>query len=280
MNKRLLAFTVVFTLALFIFTSVSYSNKNFAPVAHTNAPGENSCAKSGCHSTFGLQQNLQDRITINIDQTEMDANFEYSPGTTYSLQFIINQAKTRNGFSLTMLDENGQMAGTLINTSNDAQVSNGPNGKTYVGHTNSLGLSSWEFQWTAPTDSQVITFYSIANLANINDNTNGDSIITKSFSFTAMADTSSTTLLSRNLSESVKVINNLDAEGVSFYIDVNEVKYFNCEIIDLNGAVVFNKEYLLHTGNHLVQIPILDHKGLYFLRLSSDGASSTYKFVN
>jgi hypothetical protein len=284
MNKRLLASTVITSLALFLFTSISYSNKNFAPVGNTNAPGENTCAKSGCHATFPVQGNMPARITITADGIEIDANFKYAKGTTYNMNFLINNAKARNGFSLTMLNSNGELVGTLATSSNDAQISNGVAGKKYVGHTNSLGVSSWDFQWTAPLDSQVVTVYSIANLANNNNATSGDSILTKSFSFTALADTTAdttgTAILSRTLTENIQVINAIENGGVAFNIDVNEVKYFNCEIMDLNGAIVFRKEYLLHTGQHHIAIPVLNNKGLYFLRISSGANSSTYKFIN
>jgi hypothetical protein len=280
MNKRILAFTIITSLALFVFTSISYSNRNFAPVGNTNAPGENTCAKSGCHSSFPVQGNLSSRITITVDGVEMDENFEYTKGTTYNMNFLINNAKARNGFSLTMLNTNGELIGTLATNSNDAQLSNGAAGKKYVGHTNSLGVSTWDFQWTAPLDSQLVTIYSIANLTNNNNATTGDSILTKSFSFTAMADSVSTAIVSRSLTEQVQIINSMNNNGVAFNIDVNEVKYFSCEIIDLNGALVFNKEYLLHSGKQHIAIPVLGDKGLYFLRISSGSNASTYKFIN
>lgn len=284
MNKRLLAFTIIVPAALFVFTSISYSNRNFAPVGNTNAPGENTCARSGCHSSFPLQENIPNRISITADGQEMDANFEYTKGKTYDMQLVINMAKARNGFSLTMLNPNGDLVGAFATNSNDAQVANGAAGKKYVGHTNSLGVSSWDFQWTAPSDSQVITVYSIANLSNNNNATSGDSIVTKSFTFTAMVDTSSdstaTGITSRALAAQVQVINALNQEGVAFNIIVDEVNYFNCEIIDLNGATVFTKQYLLHTGEHHIAIPLLESKGLYFLRISSKDKASTFKFVN
>ena len=280
MNKRLLAFTAITSLALFVFTSISYSNKNFAPVGNTNAPGENTCAKSGCHSSFSVQSNMPARITITADGVDMDANFQYTKGATYNMKFLINNAKARNGFSLTMLNPNGELVGTLATNSNDAQISNGAAGKKYVGHINSLGVSFWDFEWTAPTDSQVVTLYSIANLTNNNNATSGDSILTKSFTFTAKADTTATAIISRELTENIQVINAIENGGVAFNIDVNEVKYFNCEILDLNGSIVFNKKYLLHTGQHHISIPVLNNKGLYFLRISSGSNSSTYKFIN
>lgn len=286
MNKRLLSFTIISSLALFVFTSISYSNRNFAPVGNTTAPGENTCAKAGCHATFGTQTNMSDRISISIDGVEMDANFEYTRGASYNMNLTINNARDRNGFSLTILNSSDELVGTLATSSNDAQVTNGANGKRYVGHTNSLGVSTWDFEWTAPADSQSVTLYSIVNISNNNNNTSGDSILTKSIAFTALADTTTTdtttatSILSRSLTEQIQVINALGQEGVAFNIDVNEVKYFNCEIIDLNGTIVFTDKYFLHKGKHQIFIPVLNKKGLFFLRVSSGQNSSSFKFVN
>lgn len=279
MNKRLLSFSLISTLAFFVFMSTSYSNRNFAPAGRTNAPGENNCASSGCHSTFGLQENLQSRITITVDNVDMDENFTYTPGTTYDMKFLINMAKARNGFSLTILNENGDFVGDISTSSNDATVST-LNGKKYIGHTNSSGVTFWDFQWTAPADSQVLTVYSIANLADNNMSPNGDSILSKTFSFTSIPDTTQTGIFNAALTENVQIINTGNQNGANFNITVDEVKYFTCEVFDLSGRQVALEEYLLHTGKQNISIPMDTEKGLYFLKLSSKGRSSTYKFMN
>ena len=280
MNKRLFAVLLVSAISFGVFRSISYSNRNFAPVAHANGPGENTCAKSGCHSTFPLQENLEDRLSITIDNVEMDANFGYTPGQTYSVVFAIQNAKMRNGFSFTLLNTMGELAGALSTSSNDAQVTNGPNGKKYVGHTNSSGVSSWDFQWTAPSDSQVLTVYSIANLTNNDMDEIGDSVLTKTFSFTAMPDTSMTSIRSRDLEEEIQVISPLSENGVVFNIDINEVKSFNFTIYNAMGELIAERVHLLHTGKQQIKIPFESSKGIYFLQTSSGDKVSIHKFMN
>ena len=279
MNKRLLSFSIISALALFVFTSISYSNKNFAPTGRTNAPGESSCAASGCHNSFSLQENLASRITITVDGVDMDNSFKYIPGTTYDMKFLINDAKARNGFSLTILNASGQFVGDLVTSSTDAQV-NTSFGKKYVGHTNSSGVTFWNFQWIAPVDSQVLSLYSVANLTNNNNATSGDSILTKSFEFTALRDSVQSGILNTSLTEKVEMINTGNQHGAVFNITVDEVKYFTCEVFDLNGKLVANEEYLLHSGKQNLSVPFTGDKGIYFLKLSSKGKSSTFKFMN
>ncbi len=284
MYKRLLAVVLVSTISLGVFRSISYSNRNFAPVANTNAPGENSCARSGCHSTFGLLENLEERLSVLVDGANMDANFEYSPGSTYNMQLSIQNPKARNGFSLTVLNQAGEMAGNLSTSSNDAQVNNGPAGKKYVGHTNSLGVSSWDFEWTAPSDSQVLTVFSIANLSNNNGFTDGDSVLTKTFTFTAMVDTTSDTtatgIRSYVLSNSIQVISPLSVNGVVFNIDVLNANYFDFEIYNSIGQLMEKENFFLHGGKQQLSIPFVGEKGIYFLRVISEGKESIHRFVN
>ena len=283
MNKRLLAVLIVSALSFGVFRSISYSNRNFAPVAHTNAPGENSCARSGCHSTFGLIQTLPDRIQIDADGSNMDANFLYTPGETYSMTFTIANATARNGFSLTILDQAGQMAGTLSTSSNDAQVSNGPGGKRYVGHTNSLGVSSWDFEWTAPNDSMELTVFSIANLSNNNLSTNGDSVLSKSFTFTADAapqDTTGTGIINRTLTDDIRVITPLSNNGVVFNIDVKNARSFEFYIYNAMGQMIAQQDYFLHSGKQQISIPFDGAKGIFFLQTVSEGKTNSQRFIN
>lgn len=284
MNKRLLAVLIVSAFTFGVFRSISYSNRNFAPVAHTNAPGENSCARSGCHSSFSLVETLADRLQITANGSALDASFLYTPGETYTMTFTIANAKARNGFSLTILDEAGQMAGTLSTSSGDAQVSNGPGGKRYVGHTNSLGVSSWDFEWTAPSDSLELTVFSIANLSNNNLQTNGDSILTKSFSFTAVAtepqDTTGTNIFERVLAEDIQIISPLSNESVVFNIDVENARSFDFYIYDAMGQLIANQDYFLHSGKQQLNIPFEGAKGIYFLQAVSQGKTKTQRFIN
>ena len=276
MNKRLLAVLIASAFTFGIFRSISYSNGNYAPVAHTNAPGENSCASSGCHSSFSLVETLADRLQITANGSAMDANFLYTPGETYTMTFTIANAKARNGFSLTILDEAGQMAGTLSTSSGDAQVLNGPAGKRYVGHTNSSGVSSWDFEWTAPSVSLELTVFSIANLSNNNGETDGDSILTKSFSFNSPG----TNIFERVLAEDIQIISPLSNESVVFNIDVENARSFDFYVYDAMGQLIANQDYFLHSGKQQLNIPFEGAKGIYFLQAVSQGKTKTQRFIN
>lgn len=285
MNKRLLAFSVISVLALFVFMKFSYSNKNFAPVGNTNAPNETSCARSGCHNSFALQQNMMDRISITANGTEVDANFTYTPNTNYSMVFSILQPRSRNGFSLTVLNENNEYTGTLAASgAPNAQLNNGSganSSRKYVGHTNSSGVSTWNFTWTAPSDSQVVSFYGIANLTNSNDNDNGDSILTvvRTFTMEAQADTS-TGIQSKDLQEELRIINNpSNNNSVQFSMDVVSPKLFSFEVFNLNGQLILSESKFLHSGTQSLNLALVSSPGIHLLKVSSENKFASYKLI-
>ncbi|MEZ4979850.1 MAG: choice-of-anchor V domain-containing protein [Chitinophagales bacterium] len=285
MNKRLLSFFFVSVIVFIVFMSVSYSNKNSAPVGNTNAPNESSCASGSCHSSFALQQNLMDRISITANGIEVDANFTYSPNTSYAMVFSILQPRSRNGFSLTVLNENNQYTGTLAATgAPNAELKNGSGANStrkYVGHTNSSGVSTWNFTWTAPSDSQQISFYGIANLSNNNNNTNGDSILTVVRTFT-MEDTgdTSTSISNRELQDELRIVNNpLSKQHIQFSVDVLSPKLFQFEVFNLNGQLIYSEEKFLHSGIQNINLPISSTTGIHIFKVSSENKFASYKLI-
>lgn len=277
MNKRLLSFLFVFAVAFIAFMQISYSNKNFAPTGRTNAPGESNCTQ-GCHSSYALQTTMGDRITITADGTTMDDNFTYTKGQTYAMNISISNAPTRNGFSLTLLNESNTFVGNLSTSDINADTIIAGNGREYVGHTNSLGVNSWSFSWTAPSDSQVITLYNVVNLTNNNNGTNGDSILTKQITFTAEPSTPSA-IRDVALTDIVTLINPALNNNIDFTIDVKEASNYQAQLFDLSGAKVFDKNYFMHNGlSHVVE-PVSVTSGLYILKLKTGNKFSSYKVV-
>lgn len=274
MKKYLFSSILIFTLVSFVFINHSYSNRNFAPTGRTNAPGEQTCA-NGCHSSFALQENMQDRISITVQGNELDASFEYVPGTTYDMNLSIVNPKDRNGFSLTTLDASDNFSGTLSTSSNNAQVTTG-GARSYVGHTNSLGVSSWDFQWTAPSDSQQITVYSVANLSNNNNATNGDSILAKTVTFTAQANPGSAI---KELEENVLVYNTPNQSNIRFDIEVVQPKTFHFELLNLAGQQVWYQQSVLHGGYHQISVPVGYSKGIYLLRIAEKNKAKIVKVM-
>ena len=154
------------------------------PTARTGAPGEITCAI--CHNSFPLNSGPG-----ALSLTGLPAS--YSPNQELALTLTLNQAN-RNlyGFQLTVLDDSGRQAGTLIVT-DDTRTQMGLDAidgklRQYLNHTlqgtfpTETNQGSWSFKWRAPAASVGrVTFYAAGNAANGNGGSSGDYIYTNSF---------------------------------------------------------------------------------------------------
>ncbi|MDX2029922.1 MAG: choice-of-anchor V domain-containing protein [Blastocatellia bacterium] len=153
--------------------------------AKTGAPGESNCTE--CH--FGSSVNSGSG-TLSINGVPAT----YSPNQEVSVTVTLGQAgRSRFGFQLTAIDDQGRRAGTLVVTDGArmllGQATVNGNQRQYINHTfagtSAGGASeiSWTFTWRAPAQSVGrVTFYAAGNAANNNDGQTGDLIYTKNVS--------------------------------------------------------------------------------------------------
>lgn len=188
MKKTLL--TVVAT-AVILFLSMEnvFTNAAQPQAGRTGAPGETSCAASGCHSGGANATN-----NIALLRGATTPLTEYTPGDTYNVIINVNQlispssTTPKNGFEVIALDASNNMAGSFNVTNTNQTVKLTSGAKEYVAHKNAASLVAWAFQWTAPTQGTgTVTFYVAANMSNNNGNTSGDNIYTQSFTVTEAA---------------------------------------------------------------------------------------------
>ena len=111
----------------------------------------------------------------------------YIPNEVYTIVVNLSRAgQSRWGFEMTVLDADGERAGSFAaDAAANTQLSE-TNAKQYIKHT-TIGTAqstndahSWEFQWTAPdADIGPITFYTAGNASDGDGGTTGDYIYTK-----------------------------------------------------------------------------------------------------
>jgi hypothetical protein len=137
-------------------------------LSHTGAPGERSCAQTGCHV------NATQSKTVALDL--MDGLEGYTAGKSHLLQLALNDAAWLNtGFQLTALDENGRSVGTL-EAVNEGSVVNGTESfpaRAYFSHMPEglQGSNNYFVKWNAPTAySGAVTFYVAGVAANMDGN--------------------------------------------------------------------------------------------------------------
>jgi hypothetical protein len=185
-NQAKLTCLILFLAALFaalltgnqtIRTTLAFAEGPNAGV--TGAPGETTCAVSGCHG--GDPNTGPGHFQISAPDT-------YEPGKSYLITVTHTTTDTtrrRWGFQLTALDGGNARAGDLQNTTSLTQVlTGGPGGnRQYVEHSflgtfqGQASQASWTFNWVAPpSDVGTVTFYAAGNQANNSGTETGDQI--------------------------------------------------------------------------------------------------------
>lgn len=168
-------FKTLFT-ALLLFTAwqtltSSLRDPNNPPTAKTGAPGETTCAQSGCHNGGSYTGSVS---VTGIPDTVL-------PNNIYTLTITNASNAVRAGFQCTCLDAANTRCGTL--TAGTGCSIGSSNGRQYVRQSSPKTLSngsiSWNFNWKAPATlaSSDVTFYFVSLAANGNGQSTGDNVL-------------------------------------------------------------------------------------------------------
>lgn len=148
-----------------------------APTGFTGGFDEPHCGT--CH--FG------DAASREGGAAAIDAPARYRPGETYDIVVTVRHPDLEAaGFQLSVRFADAPMAGTQAGViepeAGRAQVSTGPRGVAYAGHTGAgtgpvePGVGRWTVRWTAPETGAPVIFHLAANAANDDDSEFGDRI--------------------------------------------------------------------------------------------------------
>jgi hypothetical protein len=182
-KKIVLSLAVVIPIFIMAFAERSSSG---APASHTGAPGEKTCAASGCHDDNALNSGAA-KLTIDVASGGVTT---YIAGQTYPIKIRIADANvSRFGFQIVALDQTTNNAGTFAITDRvrtqfmENQHEMGD--RKYITYTfngtdaTSSGVAEWIVNWTAPaTTSGNITFYAAAVSADDDGTDKGDVVYT------------------------------------------------------------------------------------------------------
>lgn len=156
-----------------------------APASHTGAPGEATCAASGCHDDNTVNSGAA-ILTIEAGS----GITQYVAGQTYPIKVRVSEANVnRFGFQLVALNQANMNAGTFqITDAAHTQLLKNDHALTdrnYVTYTfngtdpTSPGVSEWIVNWTAPSSSTgPITFYAGAVSGDDDMTDKGDHVYT------------------------------------------------------------------------------------------------------
>ena len=244
-------------------------NSGGAPSGKTGAPGEGNCTM--CHSGSVNDGNATSSVSFS------GANNEYELGVTYDLTLSISNGSSKNGFQLVVLDSaQGNDAGSLT-ASDLVNTQIAVNNRTYLNHTNSgNSLTSWNFQWTAPSnDIGPITLYYSYNVSNAMNNTGGDQIYLASHT---IYPSTSTGLSSVNATENrcFVVGNKLIMPQNSLMSEVATISFYS-----IKGKRISSFKTILNSGiDNEISLPVDFKRGLYIISISSGEYNQAIKFIH
>jgi len=237
-------------------------NTGGSPSGRTGAPGEATC--TSCHNGSVLDGNAGiNSLTLTAGGTE------YVPDAVNSMQLTFNDASSKNGFQLVVLNEAEEMAGSLAvsDVTNTKFVTSAFLNREYITHTsNGTTLSTWTFDWSAPSSGDV-TFYVATNRTNANAQNTGDVVYVSEHTFNAP---SSANVVADEIDIVPFIVGyNPDTQQAFLDFTVNQKEELYINVADMNGKSVFFERLGSYAPGNYSNKVHLDHleKGMYTVTL-------------
>jgi hypothetical protein len=258
----------------------------------TGAPGDLTCAQSGCHTDAKV---TADDGTVNT-LLFSTPDSTYKPGETYTLTLQVQLPSIQKfGFELLALkDSTNSNVGTLgaLETSRTQLINHfGPSNdlrysmthKTAGTMTSTSGAIQWKMKWTAPpADAGTITFWYATNCTNNNGFATGDKLFLSHFTIhpEATVDTSTTGIASlRHDGLQVRAFR----DGGAQYVEIGSGPVSGAarvSIYDISGRLLLEKNTELMAGEkRTIRLPEGCCAGTCLLKLCTDGAEFRKKII-
>ncbi len=241
---------------------------NNPPVARTGAPGETTCAASGCHSGGSFTGTV---AISGVPDTVV-------PNQSYTVTLTHASNAVRSGFELTCLDGGNVKCGALTAGSGCSTGSNVSSGRQYVRQSTPKNLSggstSWTFTWKAPATAfnNAATFYFTSLAANGNGNNSGDNVLigTKNVVFQTSVVATHESAQPGWLKLYPTVVN------MELHLDLTDATAGTLRLYDQHGRLVL--QTALTGSNNIVPVNTVPH-GLYLAQITAGGRQSTQKLL-
>lgn len=263
-------------LTVFGMSSAFVTLNSGGKAGQTGSPGEGNCG--ACHSGG---TSLVSGATITA--IPAFTNNTYVPGQTYTMNMIIGAVGFSNfGFACEILNSSNASTGTMQNAGTNVQLVTG-NGRMNATHTapkSGTGLTTFSFEWVAPS-SGAVNIYLAGNCVNNNGGTSGDLPLTASLSLT----TPSTTGISENVMEisGFGFYPNPAKEQINFNYSLNEAGNVTIDLVSINGQLIshlINEKQAAGLQKKTVYLPTNLASGVYFIKTSHNNKQVSQKLIS
>lgn len=221
----------------------------------TGAPGEANCTQ--CHSGTVQAANASNGLVTTATT--------YQVGQTYSFA-IGSLTNTTNGFQMTVLDNDGNKAGSFVAGAANTSIQNN-NAKEYINQ--SSKTQNWVVEWTAPaTDVGPVTVYYAMNSTNNDGATTGDQVFIGTHSLTSDVTNGLTNYEKQD--KKVNVFFNSNKNELNVKYSLKEKSNIMVQVVDLSGRIVEEvklgqKSFGPHSSK--VQLQNIKNEGIYVVSL-------------
>lgn len=266
MKMKILYNFLALAFLAFVFQSRSGGPATVAGLQATGAPGEITCANTGCHA----QGAFEPSITIELLDGP-NAVTEYTPGNSYTVRITGNAGSgtpSIYGFQATSLDAGENQAGSWGDVGMDNQVATA-GGKSYVEHATPSSDNFFEVEWIAPAGSTgEVTIYASVLLSNGNGNFQGDG--GANGSLTVTENVSSVFSVKRDYAN-LSIFPNPVENELNLEITSRNAGNYTLRFLDVSGQVIRTEQTFLNSGENQKVFEVNDlNKGFYIIQLCGD----------
>jgi Secretion system C-terminal sorting domain/Reeler domain len=271
MLKKLTLALSLLTLTILIsdsfYNQVLSDSNGKAGYAKDPFGGNQTCARSGCHSTYANFAAPAGTIVMkDVSNTVVNS---YTPGQTYTITINAMNKGTVSGFDAIVENATGTKYGTFT-AGSGSQIKSGYMTHTFAG--NSGINKSWTFQWVAPVaGSGSLNVYAVVNRANGNGSASGDSIFN-----TTLAISENTNAIVANTTELTPMVVYPNPAVNASFISIANVGMtdvlVNC--FNLNGQLITSQT--INNANNTINVSDWN-KGCYLISLTAKNKAVSYQ---
>lgn len=277
--KRTFSLSLFAVLFMGLFSTQLISFSGGPPGGRTGSPGDNglTCNSSGCHNSFDLNSGSGLRsITSDIPAEG------YTPGQTYTLNFIIKQTGiNRFGFEGTVYSPSSMgFVGDLLVTDATRTRNFTDFGKQYVSHTvqgidGNTDSTSWSVDWEAPAaGTGDVEVYAAFNATNNNSSPSGDNIYTSMLSVSE----ASATNIEDEVSQRLKWFQ--QDQTLHFSLEMNNMGDLQWQILGLDGKQVYSQHAYSQSRKYTSSLDVSKlSEGVYILSIKTSDRLLNQKIV-
>ena len=256
-----------------------------APPSSTGAPGESTCAQSGCHDDSQIGD--KSKAELLFDNSSISS---YSPDQIYPISLHVQDPSiNRFGFQLVALDDNGDQCGSfIISDSEHTQILFNEleiKGREYVTYKHAgtypkiPGSHSWNMKWKAPSKGKGKVHFYFATVSANNDNSDkGDKVFLHSMSLKEQFQTDCKDLC-KELGAQYQINAFIHQNNLIIQNDNPSIPILSTAIFSINGSSIMNQMVSSDINSEII-VPLHEfQKGLYILRCTTSASINAQAFL-